>query len=315
MKLLANDGIDETGKALLEKAGFVVVTENVAQENLVEAINRHGFVAITVRSATQVRKELIDSCPNLKLIGRGGVGMDNIDVDYARSVGIEVVNTPAASSYSVAELVMAHMFAMSRFIYDSNREMPANGLTKFGALKKKYAGGIELRGKTIGIIGCGRIGQAVAKYALGIGMNVVYYDPFWPSINVNIDFFDGSQHTIILNSSTFDETISVADFITLHVPGGEILTAESFKKMKDGVCIVNTARGGAINETDLIEALNSGKVAHAALDVFKNEPTPSEDLLKHRKISLTPHIGAATLEAQERIGIELAEKIIYILKK
>jgi D-3-phosphoglycerate dehydrogenase / 2-oxoglutarate reductase len=315
MKILANDGIDETGKAILEKAGFTVVTEKVPQEKLAEALNNEGFSGLTVRSATKVRKEVIDACPNLKLIGRGGVGMDNIDVDYARGKGIDVVNTPAASSFSVAELVIAHMFSMARFLYDANREMPVNGATKFNEIKKKYSAGIELRGKTLGIIGFGRIGQAVAQYALGIGMKIKFYDTQNHIVDLKTEFFDGSTHTISIKSSTFEELISAADFITLHVPGGEVITAKEFEKMKDGVCIVNTARGGVINEEDLIEALNSGKVAHAALDVFNNEPTPSQDILKHRKISLTPHIGASTNEAQERIGIELAEKIISSLKK
>ncbi|MDQ3191650.1 MAG: D-2-hydroxyacid dehydrogenase [Bacteroidota bacterium] len=314
IKILANDGIDEQGKFLLEQEGFKVVTEKVDQDKLIEVLNAENFSAITVRSATKVRKELIDACPGLKLIGRGGVGMDNIDVEYARSKGIVVVNTPAASSYSVAELVMAHLFSMSRFLYDSNREMPLNGAGKFQVLKKKYAEGSELRGKTLGIIGFGRIGQAVAKYALGLGMKVQAFDPYCNSAEITIDFFDNTTHIIKINTLSIEEVIANADFITLHVPGGEIITSKEFSVMKVGVALVNTARGGVINEKDLVEALNSGKVAHAALDVFENEPTPSVELLKHPKISLTPHIGAATNEAQERIGIELAEKIIDNLK-
>jgi D-3-phosphoglycerate dehydrogenase / 2-oxoglutarate reductase len=315
MKLLANDGIDETGKKILEQAGITVITTKVPQDNLVDFINSEGIVALTVRSATKVRKDTIDACPNLKLIGRGGVGMDNIDVDYARSKGIDVINTPAASSYSVAELVIAHLFSMTRFLYDANREMPINGVAKFSDLKKNYSQGIELRGKTIGIIGFGRIGQAVAKYALGLGMKVAAYDPSLKSTDITLEFADGTDKKINVLISPLIEVLSKADFITLHVPGGELITAKEFIAMKNGVCIVNTARGGVINERDLIEALNSGKVAHAALDVFNNEPTPAEELLKHPKISLTPHIGAATNEAQERIGVELAEKIISILKK
>lgn len=315
IKILANDGIDEKGKFLLEQAGFQVITEKVSQDKLAEVLNAEQFSAITVRSATKVRKELIDACPKLKLIGRGGVGMDNIDVEYASNKGIAVVNTPAASSYSVAELVMAHLFSMVRFLYDSNREMPVKGVEKFQDLKKKYAEGSELRGKTLGIIGFGRIGQAVAKYAIGTGMKVMAFDPFCKSADIIIDFFDGTSHGVKVNTVSLEEVLNTVDFITLHVPGGEIITKMEFSVMKDGVAIVNTARGGVINERDLIEALNSGKVSHAALDVFENEPTPSEDLLRHPKISLTPHIGAATQEAQERIGIELAEKIIQILKK
>ncbi len=310
-KILANDGIDAQGKLILEKAGFTVVTEKVAQENLAQAINDHNYIGLTVRSATKVRKDVIDSCPNLKLIGRGGVGMDNIDVDYARSKGVEVVNTPAASSHSVAELVFAHFFNAVRFLYDSNRQMPVNGETQFDALKKKYAKGIELNGKTIGIIGFGRIGQAVAKIALGCGMKVLAYDPFLKEAAINIEI-DGIKENIsvMLKIVAIEKLLAESDFITLHVPGGKIISKKEIAQMKNGVILANAARGGVIDENDLIEALDSGKVAHACLDVFENEPTPKKEILVHPKISLTPHIGAATEEAQERIGIELAELII-----
>ena len=310
-KILANDGIDAQGKALLEKAGFTVVTDKVEQANLAAAINEQGYIALTVRSATKVRKELIDACPNLKLIGRGGVGMDNIDVDYARSKGIEVVNTPAASSHSVAELVFAHLFGCVRFLYDSNRQMPINGETQFDVLKKKYAKGVELKGKTIGIIGFGRIGQAVGKIALGCGMRVIAYDPFIETADLQLDIIGSEQKVAVkINTTQFDTLLAESDFISMHVPGGKVITKNEFAKMKNDVCIVNIARGGVIDENDLIEALNSGKVAYAALDVFENEPTPKKELLHHPKISLTPHIGAATEEAQERIGIELSNLII-----
>lgn len=310
-KILANDGIDAQGKALLEKAGFTVVTEKVAQENLIATINEQNYVGLTVRSATKVRKDVIDACPNLKLIGRGGVGMDNIDVDYARSKGLDVVNTPAASSHSVAELVFAHLFNSVRFLYDSNRQMPVNGETQFEVLKKKYAKGAELKGKTIGIIGFGRIGQAVAKIALGCGMKVLAYDPFLQEVLLYLDIHGVTEKiSVKINTVPLEKLLKESDFITLHVPGGKVITANELAIMKDGVCLVNAARGGVIDETDLIVALNSGKVAHAALDVFENEPTPKKELLTHPKISLTPHIGAATEEAQERIGIELSELII-----
>ncbi len=310
-KILANDGIDAQGKALLEKAGFTVITEKVAQENLIQAINEHKYVGLTVRSATKVRKDVIDACPGLKLIGRGGVGMDNIDVDYARSKGVEVVNTPAASSHSVAELVFAHLFNCVRFLYDSNRQMPVNGELQFDVLKKKYAKGVELKGKTIGIIGFGRIGQAVGKIALGCGMKVVAYDPFIQEAVINLDIYGvTAKVSVKINTVPLEKLLAESDFITLHVPGGKVITKKEFDLMKDGVCIANAARGGVIDEVDLISALNSGKVSHAALDVFENEPTPKKELLSHPKISLTPHIGAATEEAQERIGIELAELII-----
>ncbi len=311
LKILANDGIDAQGKAMLEKAGFMVVTEKVAQENLAAAINNENYVALTVRSATKVRKDLIDACPNLKLIGRGGVGMDNIDVDYARSKGIEVVNTPAASSHSVAELVFAHLFSCVRFLYDSNRQMPVNGAVQFDVLKKKYAKGMELKGKTIGIIGFGRIGQAVGKIAIGCGMRVIAYDPFINEANLLLDIMGATDNVFVkITTIPLDDLLTESDFISLHVPGGNVITKNEFEKMKTGVCIVNASRGGVIDEDDLIEALNSGKVAHAALDVFENEPNPRKEILEHSKISLTPHIGAATDEAQERIGIELSNLII-----
>lgn len=317
MKILANDGIAPIGKTNLEKAGFTVITETVPQDKLIEAINNNNYVGIVVRSATKVRKDIIDACPNLKLIGRGGVGMDNIDVAYAKEKGLFVINTPASSSQSVAELVMAHLFGAVRFLYDANRQMPIKGLTDFNGLKKKYGKGYELRGKTMGIIGFGRIGQSVAKYALGCGMEVVAFDPFLEKTSISVEVAQQIVN-VEIKTISLDELLAKADFITLHVPapkdGGAVLGTNEFAKMKNGIIIVNAARGGVVDETVLIENLNSGKVAHAALDVFTNEPTPRQDLLTHPKISLTPHIGAATEEAQDRIGEELAEQIIKLLK-
>lgn len=314
-KILANDGIDAVGKELLEKAGFTVITDKVAQENLANEINEKGYMALTVRSATKVRKDVIDACPGLKVIGRGGVGMDNIDVDYARSKGIQVINTPAASSNSVAELVFAHLFNAVRFLYDSNRQMPNHGEDKFEELKKKYAKGVELRGKTMGIVGFGRIGQSVAKMALGLGMKVLAFDPFVTDANIELEI-EGVDTKISVPVKTvgMDKVIQNSDFMTFHVPGGKLISRHEIASMKTGAILINTARGGVINEEDLLEALNSGKLLHACLDVFENEPRPSVGILKNPKISLTPHIGAATNEAQERIGVELAEKLIEALK-
>ena len=312
-KILANDGIDEKGKLLLEKAGFSIITEKVAQENLAKTINENNFSGLTVRSATKVRMDVIDACPNLKLIGRGGVGMDNIDVEYAKSKGIAVVNTPAASSLSVAELVFAHLFTLVRFLQDSNRQMPLKGNTEFDIMKKKYTGGTELSGKTIGIIGIGRIGQTVARIALGMGMKVVAHDPFVKEAKIDFEVA-GTKIPVFLKTVSLDEVFVRSDFITVHIPGGKLISKNEIAKMKNGVILVNTSRGGVIEENDLLEALDSGRVAGAGLDVFENEPKPQQELLKHSKISLTPHIGAATKEAQERIGIELAEKIIELLK-
>ncbi|RZL40315.1 MAG: 3-phosphoglycerate dehydrogenase [Pedobacter sp.] len=310
MKILANDGIDPIGKQLLEDAGFQVDTQTIPQDQLAEALLNYD--AITVRSATKLRAALIDACPNIKLIGRGGVGMDNIDVDYARSKGINVVNTPAASSLSVAELVFSHLFTGIRFLQDANRKMPLEGNTKFNDLKKAYAKGVELRGKTIGIIGFGRIGRETATVALGLGMNVLAYDlnPFSGNITLNLQ--GGVKVDIPITSVSLAEVIAQSDFISLHTPFADkpILGKDEFDAMKPGVGIVNCSRGGTIDELALLEALNSGKISFAGLDVFDNEPTPLQAILDHPKISLTPHIGASTNEAQERIGTELANLII-----
>jgi D-3-phosphoglycerate dehydrogenase len=313
-RILANDGIDATGKALLEKAGFTVITDKVAQDQLITQLNEHRYIGLTVRSATKVGKDILDSCHHLKLIGRGGVGMDNIEVDYAREKGLQVVNTPAASSHSVAELVFAHLFNIVRFLYDSNRQMPVSGETQFDALKKKYAKGIELKGKTIGIIGFGRIGQSVAKIALGCGMKVEAFDPYLSEASLQLDIQGADQVKVKIKTVTLEKLLKESDFISLHVPGGKVITEIELNQMKKGVVLINASRGGVIDETDLLIALNSGQVAHAGLDVFEHEPKPSKAILTHPHISLTPHIGAATEEAQERIGVELAELIIEKLK-
>lgn len=314
MKLLANDGIDPLGKELLEKAGFTVDTNHIPQENLKERLQ--AYDAITVRSATKVREDLINACPNLKLIGRGGVGMDNIDVEYARNKGIAVVNTPAASSQSVAELVFAHLYNGVRFLYDSNRKMPHEGDSNFAGLKKAYAKGVELKGKTLGVIGFGRIGQETAKVALGVGMDVIASDFVSVPASLTLNLSGGVSVEVPVKQVNTEELIRTADFISLHVPflDKAVLGREEFDLMKDGVGIVNASRGGTIDELALLEALNSGKVSFAGLDVFENEPTPRKELLAHPRVSLTPHIGAATNEAQERIGEELANIIISYFK-
>ena len=314
IKILANDGIDPIGKKLLEEAGFTVDTQTIPQDQLSSAMLNYD--AITVRSATKVRKELIDACPNIKLIGRGGVGMDNIDVDYARSKGLAVVNTPAASSLSVGELVFSHLFTGVRFLHDSNRKMPIEGATKFNDLKKAYAKGIELRGKTMGIIGFGRIGRETATIALGLGMNVLAYDLYPFSGNITLNLQGGIKVDVHVQTVSLEEVIAKSDFISLHTPFADkpILGAAEFAAMKPGVGIVNCSRGGTIDEKALIEALDSGEVAFAGLDVFDNEPTPLAAILNHPKISLTPHIGASTNEAQERVGAELANLIIAHFK-
>ena len=313
MKILANDGISDSGVEELKKSGFEIITTNVAQEQLENYINTNNVVGLLVRSATTVRKDLIDKCPNLRLIGRGGVGMDNIDVAYARSIGRTVINTPAASSQSVAELVLGHLLAISRSLHDSYKNMETGD---FKTLKKQYAKGVELRGKTLAIVGFGRIGQSLASYAIGCGMDVIAVDSFITDAQtISLNLGNGITTSVeITPTADLHNAISQADFISAHVPkqadGSAVFGAEEFEIMKDGVRIVNAARGGVIDEDALLVALDSGKIAAVALDVFENEPNPRKDLLNHPKIACTPHIGAATKEAQDRIGTELANSII-----
>ncbi len=316
MKILANDGISKSGIEALQKNGFEVITTSVAQDQLVDFINKNQINVLLVRSATNVRTDIIDNCSSLKIIGRGGVGMDNIDVDYAREKGIHVINTPAASSGSVAELVFAHLYGSVRFLHDSNRNMPLDGDSKFKNLKKAYASGVELRGKTLGVIGIGRIGQATAKIAIGVGMKVLAYDPFIEEVEIPIDFFDGQTLSFKIKTVSKEEVLKQADFITLHVPAQKeyVIGKNEIELMKDDAGIINAARGGVIDEVALVDALEKGKLNFAGLDVFENEPNPAIKVLMNDKVSLTPHIGAATGEAQDRIGLELADQIIQIFK-
>tara|TARA_B110000196_G_scaffold305151_1_gene302482 strand:+ start:683 stop:1642 length:960 start_codon:yes stop_codon:yes gene_type:complete len=312
IKILANDGISKAGIDALTAKGFNIITEHVAQDDLIDTIKTENYEVLLVRSATNVRKDLIDACPHLKIVGRGGVGMDNIDVNYAREKGINVINTPAASSSSVAELVFAHLFSMVRFLFDSNRQMPITGDSDFKSLKKSYAKGKELAGKTLGIIGFGRIGQEVAKKAIGLGMHVIAHDKFIEEVNITLNFFNGDKKSFTIETVSLKEVLKNADFVTLHIPkigNKAIIGAEQIGMMKTGAGIINAARGGVIDETALMFALDKKKLAYAGLDVFDNEPNPTIHLLMHNAISLTPHIGAATLEAQDRIGTELADQI------
>ncbi len=315
IRILANDGIDNSGKALLEAAGFLVDTNKVPQDKLSEALQ--DFDAVLVRSATKIRKELLESCPHLKLIGRGGVGLDNIDVEFAKQKGIKVINTPASSSVSVAELVFTHLFAGARFIQHTNRIMPTEGNTKFAELKKKASEGIELQGKTMGIFGFGRIGQEVAKMAIGLGMKVLAFDPYVEKVDLTLNLpMLGTQSRIKVPVQTVSEqsVITQSDFITFHIPFNEgdksPVDANMISKMKKGVALINCSRGGVISETDLLAALESGQVAFAGLDVFEKEPPVNMQILQHPHVSLSPHVGGSTKEAQNRISIELAEKVI-----
>ncbi len=313
IKILVNDGIHPDGKLLLEEAEYEVVTDKVAQEDLVNQLPQYD--AIIVRSATKVRKNLIDACPNLKLIARGGVGLDNIDVEYAVSKGIKVINTPAASSRAVAELAFGHMFTLARLLHSSNRAMPERGATDFKTLKSSYSKGFQLMGRTVAIIGFGRIGQEVAKIAIGMGMNVIPVDPYIQEAEIGIKPYGSNDMrlAIRLETKSMDEALKKADFVTLHIPSvGDkpIIGAAEFEKMKKGSYLINTSRGGTVDELAMLAALESGKLAGAGLDVFDNEPTPRPEILAHPMISLTPHTGAETQEAQVNIGMELADRII-----
>ncbi len=317
MKILANDGLSGEGISALEKAGFEVQTTFVPQEQLIDYIITENIDVLLVRSATKVRKDLFDACANLKFVGRGGVGMDNIDVEYGRSKGVKVMNTPGASSISVAELVIGHCFSLARFLHQANRKMPLEGNTNFKNLKKKYEAGSELRGKTIGIVGMGRIGQQTARYALGCGMKVMYFDRSTQEVTVTLDIFGAGEIPVKLAVSSLEDVLKQSDFISLHVPaqanGSAVIGAEELKLIKPTAYIINTARGGSVDEAALATALKEGRLAGAALDVFNNEPTPDGMLLDIEGISLTPHIGAATAEAQDRIGLEMANIIIEAL--
>jgi D-3-phosphoglycerate dehydrogenase len=312
MNILANDGISPSGEQALRDAGHTLYTDFVEADQLESFIQTNDIHGILVRSATKVRQPLIDACPSLKFIGRGGVGMDNIDVEYARNQGLTVFNTPAASSQSVAELVMGQLFSLARFQHDSNRQMPTRGSAEFKTLKKAYGKGTELRGKTLGIVGFGRIGRSLASYALGCGMKVVAHDPFVTDGKVNVQVGDQTL-TVDCPRLELTELLATADMVSVHVPaqadGSAVIGASELATMKPGSFLVNAARGGSVDEDALLEALESGQLAGAGLDVFVGEPAPRADVLAHHKLALTPHIGAATSEAQDRIGLELAAQI------
>jgi len=316
-KILANDGLAQSGIELLEMQGFKVINTRVAQEQLANYINKNKIEGLLVRSATKVDKKLIDDCPNLKLIGRGGVGLDNIDVKYAESKGIDVFNTPEASSESVAELVFAHLLNGARFLHDSNRNMPLEGDAQFKQLKKSYAGGVELRGKTLGIVGFGRIGQATAKMALALGMEVMFTDHHAKEATLTLSFFDGQSIDFKLQSSNLKEVLVNSDFVSLHVPSQEkyIIGKKELGLMKPGAGIINTSRGGVLDEVALVDALDTDHLSFAGLDVYESEPNPEIKILMNPKISLSPHVGGSTIEAQERISVELAQKVIKSLKR
>lgn len=316
MKILANDGLSKSGIDALEKGGFEVLNVKVAQNQLENYINEHNIDALIVKSLTEVRDDLIDECPSLKLIAFAGVGMDTIDVDYAIDKGLHVINAPEASTVSVAEMVFAHLFGMVRFLHSANREMPLEGDSRFRELKKAYSDGTELRGKKLGIIGFGSIGQEVAKIAIGIGMEIIAIDEKIESESITLNFFNGQKINFNIDMSTKQELLKEADFITINIPeqDGYVIDAKEIEEMKDGVGIINTSRGSNLNEVALITAIENGKIQFAGLDVFENEPNPEIQLLMNPDLSLSPHIGAGTLEAEERVGLEIAKQIIELLR-
>lgn len=318
MKVLANDGISKSGAETLAKADIELLDAKVSQEHLAAYINENNIDVLLVRSATQVRRELIDACPGLKIIGRGGVGMDNIDVEYAIDKGIYIINTPLASSRSVAEMVFAHFFSLARFLHESNRLMPLEGETHFSAMKKSFSKAVELEGKTLGVIGFGGIGREVVKMGISLGMNVKVLTRKPRTETISLDFFDGQSVSFEISSGNdWDIFLKDTDFISINTPKATeyILDTPQFMKMKDGVFIVNTARGGVLNEVSMLDFIDNGKIAGAALDVFENEPRPELPLLMNPNLSLSPHLGGNTIDAQEKIGVELAAQIIEIKHK
>lgn len=315
MNILANDGISPSGLTALQEAGHIVTTEFIEAEKLEAYINEHKIDGVLVRSATKIRQDLMDACPTLKFVGRGGVGMDNIDVQYGRDKGLAIFNTPSASSQSVAELVMGHLFSLSRSVHSSNRTMPIEGAEKFKSLKKAYGKGFELRGKTLGILGFGRIGRSLASYALGCGMKVIATDLRATNGVVELEI-NGNTISVDCPLVSMDDLLKNSDMVSLHTPaqadGSAVIGEAQFQRMKQGALLINAARGGIVDEDALLRALDSGKLGGAALDVFVGEPSPRADVLSHPAISLTPHTGAATREAQDRIGLELASQIAEI---
>lgn len=302
LRILVTDGMEKSGVDKLNADGFEVVEKFYDAEELGERLK--DFDAVVVRSATKVRKPIIDKAAGgrLKLIIRGGVGVDNIDVAYAEEKGIGVRNTPKASSASVAELTIAHMFAVSRFLHLSNVSM------REGKWDKKKYEGVELMGKTLGLIGFGRIAREVAKRASALGMKVIYTDV--------LGKMEGYEDFEFVE---FEELLKNADYISLHIPfdktKGAVIGSKEIAAMKDGAYLINCARGGVVCEKALLEALNSGKLAGAAIDVFEEEPTKNEELVRHPKVSVTPHIGASTVEAQTRIGEEIVSIIEEYFRK
>lgn len=317
MKILANDGISQSGISSLEENGFEVMDVRVSQNQLPNYINDNGIDVLLVADKTQVRQELIEDCPSLKLIGKAGIDLDNIDVDFARENGLHVINTPLAIASAVAELIFAHLFGIARFLHQSNREMPLEGETRFNSLRKQFADGIELKGKTIGIIGDNEITDEVAKLALGIGMRVIFTGDYSEEKIITLSFFNGQTIDFTVEKEPFKEVLMKSDFISIHAPLQDdyIIASKEFEHMKQGVGIINASHGRLVDEVALVNAIKDGIVKYAALDVFENQPNPEIQLLMNPEISFTPNIGSLTKESKLRTDKELAKQIKELLSE
>lgn len=317
MKILANDGIAEYGEYLFGKAGLDFLPNRVSQEHLIGFINENKVEILLVKNATKVTKELISGCPSLKIIGKAGHDMHNIDVDFAESKGIYVINTPKASAKAVAEMVFAHFFTLVRFLHDSNRNMPLEGDIKFNLLKKSYLNASELSDKTLGLIGFDENAREVAKKGIALGMNLIVYCEESKKEKLSLEFFDGRSIDFEIQTTTqLDELLKKSDFISIHTPKKDqyIIDEQEFQQMKDNVFIANVTYSGTINEVTLIDFIENKKVAGAALDVFETEPKPEVQILMNPSLSLSPNIAEQTIETEERIWADLTRQIIELQK-
>ncbi|MGB0974553.1 MAG: NAD(P)-dependent oxidoreductase [Flavobacteriaceae bacterium] len=316
MTVLVPNNFSEESIALLTNANLNVLTTTVAQNQLENFINSNSINVLIVRNTVEISAQLIDSCQSLKLIGQIGTSMDNIAVEHAINKGLKVINTPNASVNSVAELVFAHLYSMTRFLHQANREMPLEGDVRFNDLKKQFSTGTELRGKTLGIIGFGRTGQAVAKIALGVGMRVIAHCSSIKTTTLTLPFYNGTSVNFEITTQPLNTVLSEADFISLHTPKQDnyLIGESEINHMKKGVGIINTSHGSVIDEVALIKAVETKNVTFAALDVFESEPKPEIQILMNPEISLSPHIAGTTLESQERSYLELAEQITHLLQ-
>lgn len=316
MKILANDGISESGKNLLIAAGHEILDHRVSQEHLIQFINENQVAVLLVKNATSIDSKVIDSCKSLKIIGKAGIEMNNVAVDYAIEKGLYVISTPSSYSRAVAELVFAHFFTLARFLHDANRLMPLEGDSKFNLLKKSYQNAAELFGKTLGVIGSGNHAKEVIKIGISLGMNVLIFNENLKTEKVTLDFFDGQKLVFELKSVKFEEILEKSDFISIldSEKSGYLIDFEEFEIMKDGAYLVNFAKG-AVNEVTLVDYLENKKLAGAALDVFEYEPKPDVQVLMHPSISLSPNLASVTIDVIEKTGKELAEQIIKISRE